>query len=74
MACHVRYSSYWREPWPGACLCNACALRYKKRGLACSGCVYVPFKEDDVTAPCKTCGARFVSYGNTTSYGGLQSP
>lgn len=73
MACSTKNSSYWREPWQGACLCNACALRYKKRGVACSKCVYVPFKEDNIQMPCPRCSGEFITYGmgdSDSSYSG----
>ena len=56
MACHTRSTAYWREPWKGATLCNACALRYKKRGKACSKCLFVPYKDcSDPSTVCPRC-------------------
>lgn len=38
-------------------LCNACGIRWKKYGIVCDVCQYVPCKQERDSKACKRCKA-----------------
>lgn len=38
-------------------LCNACGIRWKKYGIVCDVCQYVPCKQERENKNCKRCSA-----------------
>lgn len=53
-SCGAKSTPYWRDGWEGACLCNACGIRYKKRRVSCNHCSYVP-RKDERSTHCQKC-------------------
>eukprot|EP00042_Codosiga_hollandica_P028977 m.156582 g.156582 ORF g.156582 m.156582 type:complete len:316 (+) comp52930_c0_seq14:278-1225(+) len=49
----------WRDIGKEAPLCNACGIRYKKYGLVCDSCFYVPCKSERAKGVCPRCTAVF---------------
>ncbi|OLY82049.1 GATA-type zinc finger protein 1 [Smittium mucronatum] len=58
-SCNVTSTPCWRPGWDALLsLCNSCGLRYKKGGIYCKSCSYVPMKTEITSAPqitCKNC-------------------
>ncbi len=45
----------WREGYQGMILWNACGIRFRKYGVQCRQCNYVP-RKDDTDPECVRCG------------------
>ncbi|PVU98179.1 hypothetical protein BB561_000073 [Smittium simulii] len=58
-SCKVNSTPCWRPGWDSLMsLCNSCGLRYKKGGIFCKNCSYVPMKTEIISSssiPCKNC-------------------
>lgn len=55
--CHCTNTPLWRDIGAEMPLCNACGIRWKKYGLVCAVCQYVPCKQERDDKNCKRCGA-----------------
>mmetsp|Transcript_82829 Transcript_82829/g.115047 ORF Transcript_82829/g.115047 Transcript_82829/m.115047 type:complete len:249 (+) Transcript_82829:237-983(+) len=58
--CGTTETPLWRDVQPrqgrkGQSLCNACGIRYKKYGMMCQHCLYVPTKQEHVKSICVRC-------------------
>ena len=47
----------WRDMGKDMPLCNACGIRWKKYGIVCDVCQYVPCKQERENKYCKRCTA-----------------
>ncbi|OMH85206.1 Transcriptional regulatory protein ASH1 [Zancudomyces culisetae] len=67
-SCKVSSTPCWRPSWDNILsLCNSCGLRYKKGGVYCFNCHYVPMKTEISSGKllnCKRCSQKI----NTDSY------
>ncbi|OMJ28856.1 Transcriptional regulatory protein ASH1 [Smittium culicis] len=58
-SCNVTNTPCWRPGWDNLMsLCNSCGLRYKKGGIYCKNCSYVPMKTEITSSShitCKNC-------------------
>eukprot|EP00042_Codosiga_hollandica_P028980 m.156502 g.156502 ORF g.156502 m.156502 type:complete len:271 (+) comp52930_c0_seq4:278-1090(+) len=57
--CRTTNTPLWRDIGKEAPLCNACGIRYKKYGLVCDSCFYVPCKSERAKGVCPRCTAVF---------------
>lgn len=55
--CHCTTTPLWRDIGAELPLCNACGIRWKKYGLVCSHCQYVPCKQERESKICRRCGS-----------------
>ena len=60
-SCHTTKTPLWRDSEDGIPYCNACGIRYRKYRIRCSGCDYVPHKDELVTCICNICGMQLNS-------------
>eukprot|EP00743_Colponemidia_sp_Colp-15_P003863 GILK01004169.1.p1 GENE.GILK01004169.1~~GILK01004169.1.p1 ORF type:complete len:230 (-),score=16.24 GILK01004169.1:357-1046(-) len=61
-SCATRSTPRWHRnlcPELGECLCNACAIRYKKYRSYCHPCHYVMTKEERTRSSCPRCAAPY---------------
>ncbi|PVZ97275.1 hypothetical protein BB558_004972 [Smittium angustum] len=55
-SCKVNNTPCWRPGWDNLMsLCNSCGLRYKKGGIYCKTCSYVPMKTEIISSTSITC-------------------
>lgn len=56
--CATTSTPLWRDIGRKLPLCNACGIRYKKYGLICSSCNYVPCKQERTSKVCRRCTTK----------------
>ncbi|KAJ7372808.1 GATA-type zinc finger protein 1 [Desmophyllum pertusum] len=58
-SCGTFKTPLWRDAKDGTHLCNACGIRYKKYGIRCVRCWYIPKNKEEKALPCCTsCGRK----------------
>lgn len=57
ICCGRTNTPLWRDIGVGRPLCNACGIRWNKYGIICSGCNYVPTKQERQYVHCVRCQA-----------------
>jgi len=55
--CGCTSTPLWRDMGKDMPLCNACGIRWKKYGVVCDACQYVPCKQERESKSCKRCSA-----------------
>ena len=55
--CGCTSTPLWRDIGKELPLCNACGIRWKKYGIVCDQCQYVPCKQERDSPNCKRCGS-----------------
>eukprot|EP00047_Mylnosiga_fluctuans_P012832 m.28004 g.28004 ORF g.28004 m.28004 type:complete len:251 (+) comp4486_c0_seq1:87-839(+) len=55
--CGCTSTPLWRDMGKNQPLCNACGIRWKKYGVICEACQYVPCKQERERKLCKRCSA-----------------
>lgn len=55
--CGCTSTPLWRDMGKNQPLCNACGIRWKKYGVVCDVCQYVPCKQERESKLCKRCTA-----------------
>jgi len=55
--CGATSTPLWRDIGKELPLCNACGIRWKKYGIVCDCCQYVPCKQERESRMCKRCGS-----------------
>lgn len=55
--CGCTSTPLWRDMGKEMPLCNACGIRWKKYGIVCDVCQYVPCKQERENKNCKRCSA-----------------
>jgi len=55
--CGCTSTPLWRDMGKDMPLCNACGIRWKKYGVVCDACQYVPCKQERESKICKRCHA-----------------
>jgi len=55
VCCGTTSTPLWRDAGQGRVLCNACGIRFKKYGLFCPNCAYVPCKTEREFKSCRRC-------------------
>eukprot|EP00047_Mylnosiga_fluctuans_P001412 m.220178 g.220178 ORF g.220178 m.220178 type:complete len:249 (+) comp10327_c0_seq1:85-831(+) len=55
--CGCTSTPLWRDMGKDMPLCNACGIRWKKYGVVCDVCQYVPCKQERESKTCKRCQA-----------------
>eukprot|EP00049_Salpingoeca_infusionum_P025883 m.22308 g.22308 ORF g.22308 m.22308 type:complete len:385 (-) comp8377_c0_seq1:4164-5318(-) len=63
--CKTTNTPLWRDLSSDTPLCNACGIRYKKYGLICTSCRYVPCKHEREERSCPKCHSKFGKRGKT---------
>lgn len=53
--CGCTSTPLWRDMGKNQPLCNACGIRWKKYGVVCDSCQYVPCKQERESKSCKRC-------------------
>lgn len=56
--CGCTSTPLWRDMGKDMPLCNACGIRWKKYGVVCDECQYVPCKQERENKHCKRCSAQ----------------
>jgi len=62
--CATTSTPLWRDIGRKLPLCNACGIRYKKYGLICSSCNYVPCKQERTSKICRRCTTKLPPASN----------
>lgn len=57
--CGCTSTPLWRDLGKTQPLCNACGIRWKKYGVICDSCQYVPCKQERDSKTCRRCAAPF---------------
>jgi len=55
--CGCTSTPLWRDMGKNQPLCNACGIRWKKYGVVCDVCSYVPCKQERERKYCKRCSS-----------------
>ncbi|KNC87064.1 hypothetical protein SARC_00808 [Sphaeroforma arctica JP610] len=57
-SCSTSNTPMWRDSPDGVPYCNACGIRYKKYGVRCGSCKYIPRKEEKSLHSCPRTGCN----------------
>lgn len=60
VSCHTLDTPMWRDSADGERLCNACGIRWKKYGVSCGSCKYIPRKYERSSSRCRKCSGTLV--------------
>lgn len=55
VCCGCTSTPLWRDIGKNRPLCNACGIRWKKYGVICESCQYVPCKQERENKTCRRC-------------------
>lgn len=56
--CGATSTPLWRDIGKELPLCNACGIRWKKYGIVCDNCQYVPCKQERESKICMRCNSK----------------
>lgn len=61
-SCKTKKTPLWRDAEDGTPYCNACGIRFKKYGICCPVCSYIPRKDEKFGNTCYQCGSTLFYY------------
>lgn len=67
--CGCTSTPLWRDLGKNQPLCNACGIRWKKYGVICDSCHYVPCKQERDSRTCRRCANPFMPAAKRTRTG-----